>query len=107
MHVYHESYLTLFTIMSFIFTSQIKICQQWHCWIEVIEKEIIAQEFGLSVVEKVSVLSLVSGSKVFQVNACKNLLRMSPNKNKIQTKSSAQNKQDVNKPKQKQLKAAI
>ena len=84
--------------MSFIFTSQIKICQQWHCWIEVIEKEIIAQEFGLS---------LVSGSKVFQVNACKNLLRMSPNKNKIQTKSSAQNKQDVNKPKQKQLKAAI
>ena len=32
---------------------------------------------------------------------------MSPNKNKIQTKSSAQNKQDVNKPKQKQLKAAI
>ena len=93
--------------MSFIFTSQIKFCQQWHCWIEVIEMEIIAQEFGLSVVEKVSVLSLVSGSKVFQVNACKYLLRMSPNKNKIQTKSSAQNKQDVNKPKQKQLKAAI
>ena len=91
--------------MSFIFTSQIKICQQRHCWIEDIEKEIIPQEFGLSVVEKVSVLSLVSGSKVFQVNACKNLLRMSPNK--IQTKSSAQNKQNVNKPKQKQLKAAI
>ena len=43
--------------MSFIFTSQIKICQQRHCWIEDIEKETIPQEFGLSVVEKVSVPS--------------------------------------------------
>ena len=49
--------------MSFIFTSQIKICQQRHCWIEDIEKEIIPQEFGLSVVEKVSVLNSLAEVK--------------------------------------------